>query len=754
MDTYNEFIQKRNAEKEKQAKNASPPSVKIAKIETIQANTNQADTNQGASTSNEPTKFCQKCGMDFNSHDDYREHVKEKHPIYWKHIALESVFKEKRKLVVQNNKSLDNKKQQASSIGGFFRRELKRSNQPMTMNQVTVSSHSTILNHPSVLNNVNTTVSNQQISSSNYPVTSSQQTLPNQSTAPDHPLIVNQQIAANQPTSDIQSSGKNEKAPMTYFYPMLYPVYFVMDKNQPSGTLPTMIGTPPGHQQGIPIPQMPQVGSMPPPGPVMFPPQMMMSGGQPTNTTDVHKPGNVAENKKEKIVCGECGSIFKFKEELIRHMGTHSQKTFKCEQCDLTFLNNVELKRHYRTHGPFTCSVCKEIFTTQEKLVAHEAIKHNDGAGKNLTCRTCQMSFSNNVELKRHYRTHAFFKCKICSETFVSWEQLVQHNNAIHVTKTDKSPLSNVKYLCSVCKQMFTTYETLQGHTCQAQRSSVDLQCKMCGKDFENLQQLAEHRKEHNSKSEMFMCYHCNMSYSSADKLAKHLKCHKIKKENLGEDPQKSSEGEQPVPETAQLIPKTAQQAIAPEVVQTNNDVVIIQEEDIKKEPIDYNLVDEELEEDNASPTRNKHYACSKCGALFSRMFSLNRHYKIHTGERGYKCSVCGASFRTQSQQKTHMLTHTGERPFKCHICPATFIQQGNLKRHIWTHTGTKPHVCSVCHSGFLSTSDLKRHFRTHTGEKPYKCQLCHCSFTTSGNLKSHLKTHPFGVSNTNPSTS
>ena len=723
MDTYNEFLQKRNAEKEKEPKVVMPPPAKTAKNE----------RNHGTIIAAERTKCCQKCGMDFNSHEQYRDHVKEKHPIYWKHIALESVFQEKRKLVVRNNKCLDIKSQKPSSSGIFFRRELERSNQLLTTNEVTVSSHSTVFNQSSVPSNAAVFANN--------PVTA---TLPDQSTAaPNQPSTKSQQQ-----TPDVPTSTKNEKAPMTFFYPMMYPVYFVMDKNQPPGTLPTMVGAPPGHQQGIPIPQMPQVGSMPPPGPVMFPPQMMMSGGHHSvNIARVHQPGNIAGTKKEKIVCGECGLIFKFKEELILHMGTHSQKPSRCEQCDLTFVNNVELKRHYRTHGPLTCPICEEIFTTRDKLIAHKATKHSTAcAAKSLSCRTCQMSFSNNVELKRHYRTHAFFKCKNCSETFVSWEQLVQHNNAKHIAKTDDLPANDVKYLCSVCKQMFTTCEIMQAHTCLAQRS-CDLRCKRCGQDFENHQELTEHMKEHKSTSEMFMCYHCNMSFPTGDKLAKHLKFHKVKKENLGETSQQKSEGE--------LIPEVAQQSIVPdELIQADNDAVVIREEDIKKEPIDYNLVDEELEEDNESPTRNKHYACSKCGALFSRMFSLNRHYKIHTGERGYKCSVCGASFRTQSQQKTHMLTHTGERPFKCHICPATFIQQGNLKRHIWTHTGTKPHVCSVCQSGFLSTSDLKRHFRTHTGEKPYKCQLCQCSFTTSGNLKSHLKTHPHGVSNTNHSIS
>ena len=684
MDTYNEFMQKR-LEKEKQVNASAPLSVKIPRLEVNQQNAIQRNT-----ATVERTKFCQKCDISFDSHNEYREHVKEKHPIYWKHVALESDFQEKRKLVVRSNNSFD--KSQSSSNRIFFRRELERTNQPLTMHRTATSSQSTVLNQQTV---------------PNQPATHNQTTTPNQTTM-------------EQPST----STKNENSPVTYFYPMLYPVYFVMDKNQQTqpGTFSMMAG----HQPGIPIPQMPQIGSMAPPGPVMVPPQMMMSGLE---------SGNMA-GQIEKVVCGECGLMFKFKEELMLHMRVHSKlsKPHKCETCDISFINNVDLKRHYRTHASFSCSGCNEIFTTREKLLEHENTRHNENLGKVLTCRTCQMSFSNNVELKRHYRTHAFFKCKICGETFVSWEQLVQHNNSKHVTKVVNTSLNDVKYLCNFCDCTFLTYSTLQEHDCH-NRESPDLQCKKCGdefenhhllqehqqikhssetgdhsctvcdKNFENQEEMDNHMKEHESKGDIFTCYYCNLSFVSDNSLAKHLKLHTIKLEDQ-ENPE------------------------------------LIQEQNIKKEPIDYHLVDAELEEDNASPTKNKHYSCNKCGSLFSRMFSLNRHYKIHTGERGYKCSECGASFRTQSQQKTHMLTHTGERPFKCHICPATFIQQGNLKRHIWTHTGTKPHVCSICQAGFLSTSDLKRHFRTHTGEKPYKCQLCHCSFTTSGNLKSHLKTH------------
>jgi len=135
-------------------------------------------------------------------------------------------------------------------------------------------------------------------------------------------------------------------------------------------------------------------------------------------------------------------------------------------------------------------------------------------------------------------------------------------------------------------------------------------------------------------------------------------------------------------------------------------------------------------------------YKCVHCPNAFAQRRSLEDHVRLHNGELPYKCSRCSKAFNSPSNLKSHERIHSGERPYQCPHCPKSFIQGGCLQTHLRVHTGERPYKCPQCPKDFINNASLHNHTRIHSGERPYKCPQCPKAFPRKETLQNHILLH------------
>ncbi|XP_016520927.1 oocyte zinc finger protein XlCOF6-like isoform X2 [Poecilia formosa] len=392
------------------------------------------------------------------------------------------------------------------------------------------------------------------------------------------------------------------------------------------------------------------------------------------------------------------------------------KKPFKCDICGKCYTQQYNLKNHYRTHTgerPFSCETCGKSFCVMRDLNRHKRIHTGE---RPFLCQICGKSFSRIDNLNEHKRIHT---------------DLQQPS----VSNEEKAP---------VIQQVWSL----------ASRSSQD-QKKAEHQWTEEEQMGPEPKwiKKEEEEPEPTLFKHEEIEYPLTYVKKEELDSSVLQHEQqppehlpTGQDQKdlcSSQEGEQ-------LVQKQFVALIETSTLQGDD----MSEEETRTEQLSLHIsaVVESKDQEGSScsvsesqsdtGTKKRPFKCDICGRCYTQQCDLKIHHRTHTGERPFSCETCGKSFSQISVLNRHKRIHTGERPFSCQICGKSFSGIGNLNRHKRIHTGEKPFSCQICGKRFSRIGHLKDHKRIHTGERPFSCQSCGKSFSRISNLNRHKRIH------------
>ncbi len=141
-------------------------------------------------------------------------------------------------------------------------------------------------------------------------------------------------------------------------------------------------------------------------------------------------------------------------------------------------------------------------------------------------------------------------------------------------------------------------------------------------------------------------------------------------------------------------------------------------------------------------------FTCNVCFRTFTSRSNLDRHARLHTGQKPYVCSKCGKAF----SRKDHLTNHAAKHAFKCGKCLKRFVDRESLNSHYaQEHNCVLSNVCEHCNKGFTDAKVYAEHVKTHpevsgsrhpVRHRPFSCIRCSFTCSTRLDLLKHKQIH------------
>ncbi|XP_049633981.1 zinc finger protein 496 [Suncus etruscus] len=167
-----------------------------------------------------------------------------------------------------------------------------------------------------------------------------------------------------------------------------------------------------------------------------------------------NKAGAEAQPSRKSYVCPNCGKVFRWRVNFIRHLRSRREQEapHECAVCGELFGDSEGLDDHLETHEarkPFECGVCGRSFRLSAHLNAHRCVPPTQ-AGEDpvqLSCCQCGKGFQRPEHLERHRQIHTKdpsrpLKCRYCVKRFLHNHNLLRHER-LHMKRRSKQALNS-----------------------------------------------------------------------------------------------------------------------------------------------------------------------------------------------------------------------------------------------------------------------------------------------------------------------
>ncbi|XP_036864713.1 zinc finger protein 496 [Manis javanica] len=200
------------------------------------------------------------------------------------------------------------------------------------------------------------------------------------------------------------------------------------------------------------------------------------AGGHPALRRGAEAGGDGQATSK-KYVCPNCGKIFRWRVNFVRHLRSRREQKHECSVCGELFSDSEDLDGHLETHEaakPHRCGACGRSFRLHAHLLSHrrmhlpsdareqlprrESTAEPRGGGPGmrakgkaalrLQCCDCGKAFQRPYHLARHRSSlHSKgkarpFQCRYCAKSFLQNYDLLRHER-LHMKRRSKQALNS-----------------------------------------------------------------------------------------------------------------------------------------------------------------------------------------------------------------------------------------------------------------------------------------------------------------------